>query len=105
MTVQPWAVNDYAAPTGPGGPGQVAFGLVVVLLVTLQTVAVLANLGGYRDRLVRRIVTRGSMFVPNSGAAPTPDRTKSTARLLIVVTAMMLPVLLFFIVAFLIELL
>ena len=104
MTVQLWAVSDHAAPTGQGGPGQAAFGLAVVLLITLQTVAILANLGGYRDRLVRRIVTRGSMFVPGSGAAPTPERTKSTARSLTVVTATMLPVLLFFIVALLAEL-
>jgi hypothetical protein len=93
VTVQLWAVSDHAAPTGRAGPAQVAFGLVVTLLGILQTMAILANLGGFRDRLVRRIVTRGSMFVPGSGAAPTPERTKSTARLLIVGSAMMLPVL------------
>lgn len=64
---------------------------VIVSLLILWSVVILANVGGFRDGFVRRVLNQRSTFSPDPASVLTPERMKSATRSLIfVVTVVML---------------
>ncbi|WP_203996402.1 hypothetical protein [Virgisporangium aurantiacum] len=83
-------LNTYAARGEPPTTGELVVSLVIVSLLTLWSVVILANVGGFRDGFVRRVLTQRSMFSPDRASVLTPERTKSATRSLIFVVTVVL---------------
>ena len=84
-------LNSYAAR---GDEPPTTGGLVVLLLfmslLILWSVVILANVGGYRDQFVRRVLRQRSMFSSDPTSALTSQRIKSTTRLAIVIVTIVM---------------
>jgi hypothetical protein len=83
-------LNTYAGRGEPPTTGKLVVSFVIVSLLILWSVVILANVGGFRDGFVRRVLTQRSMFSPDPASVLTPERIKSATRSLIFVVTVVL---------------
>ena len=70
-------LNTYAARGEPPTTGELVVLLVFMSpVMVLWSVVILANVGGFRDGLVRRVLRQRSIFSPDAASVLTPERIK-----------------------------